>query len=315
MAALVSAAVRAATGHPFRSILEIHGGYSHRTFRVEVEGRSEAVALRFPTRDPASCQREEGVLKLAGNAVPVPDVVFVDVTGAQVGHPVIVSRWVDGIALDAAIRHAGRAEARDLGRRVGGVIACLSQVRLSRPGWLTDSATVEPRSRSLAAGLLAHVRDRLFETEGGRRLPSTARDHLWSTIRQAAPALSDLDECASLVHGDLAGRNILVSGNAKGWQVSAVLDWEFASSGPSLLDVGHILRHWRSQPPEFEDAMVGQMRDDGMVLPDGWRRLAWLLDAVSLTGPLAQPQGHPDRVVASTLITGMVLSRHPWERP
>jgi aminoglycoside phosphotransferase (APT) family kinase protein len=72
--------------------------------------------------------------------------------------------------------------------------------------------------------------------------------------------------------------------------VVAVLDWEFAFSGPPLFDVGNMLRDPR--PPAFAEAFVAGYRDAGGELPPGWRRLARALDLFSLADFLTRPPDH-----------------------
>ena len=45
------------------------------------------------------------------------------------------------------------------------------------------------------------------------------------------------------MHADYNGKNLLMQSTHEGWQVAAVLDWEFAFAGSPLFDTGNFLRH------------------------------------------------------------------------
>ena len=72
-----------------------------------------------------------------------------------------------------------------------------------------------------------------------------------------------------------------------------MLDWEFAWSGPPLLDVGQLLR-W-DPPPEFTRAFARSYRQHGGQLPDGWERWAALFDLFNLVGSVERSLPAPRR--------------------
>jgi fructokinase len=93
-----------------------------------------------------------------------------------------------------------------------------------------------------------------------------------------------------LVHSDFGGPNLLVDRGADGrWGVSAVLDWEFAFSGPPLVDVGHMLRYERRERPRVEPWFSEGFLAGGGTLPEGWRELARALDLTALCEFLTRP--------------------------
>jgi len=55
--------------------------------------------------------------------------------------------------------------------------------------------------------------------------------------------VATLPDQAVLVHADYNGKNLLMQSTHEGWQVAAVLDWEFAFAGSPLFDTGNFLRH------------------------------------------------------------------------
>jgi aminoglycoside phosphotransferase (APT) family kinase protein len=89
---------------------------------------------------------------------------------------------------------------------------------------------------------------------------------------QAAPELAVLRGSHQLVHADFNPKNLLAARRGGRWQVTAVLDWEFAFSSSPLFDIGNMLRDRR--PAGFVEAFVDGFRDGGGTLPEDWRRLS-----------------------------------------
>jgi len=92
-------------------------------------------------------------------------------------------------------------------------------------------------------------------------------------------ALRALASAPVLLHGDFKASNLhwLSSGEL------LVLDWEFAYAGPSLMDVGQLLR-W-SPGPEFVAAFAGAYRESAP-LPEGFERWGAAFDLFNLVGLL-----------------------------
>jgi aminoglycoside phosphotransferase (APT) family kinase protein len=122
---------------------------------------------------------------------------------------------------------------------------------------------------------------------------------------------ADLCRQRSLVHGDFGKRNILLRHAARRWSVAAVLDWEFAISGPPLADLGHFLRYEHPARPVLESEFVKGYLDAGGRLPDGWRRLARLLDAISLCESLTSDLPPDVSAEVVELVRAVVEDRDP----
>jgi fructokinase len=114
------------------------------------------------------------------------------------------------------------------------------------------------------------------------------------------------------VHGDFGNRNILVREENGKWVVAAVVDWEFAFSGPPLLDVGNFLRYeLRSQPlrePHFSKAFV----EYGGVLPDNWRDLVRVVDLTGLVELLTHDELPADLEVELLELIKATVEDRDW---
>jgi fructokinase len=94
--------------------------------------------------------------------------------------------------------------------------------------------------------------------------------------------------------------------------VTAVLDWEFATSGSPLTDVGHFLRYECVSRPVAEPHFSEGYLQTGGKLPDGWRRLARVVDLIALCESLTHDE-LPHDIVAELveLVRATVEDRDP----
>ncbi|XXY50976.1 phosphotransferase [Sorangium sp. So ce269] len=155
--------------------------------------------------------------------------------------------------------------------------AGIHAVGFDRAGFLgPDLAIAWPFDACIGA-LRAHV-DAVLD-----RLAPALRDALSEPVGAfldaSAGALRGLASAPVLLHGDFKASNLhwLASGEL------LVLDWEFAYAGPSLMDVGQILR-W-SPGPEFVAAFAEAYRERAP-LPEGFERWAAAFDLFNLVGLL-----------------------------
>jgi aminoglycoside phosphotransferase (APT) family kinase protein len=119
------------------------------------------------------------------------------------------------------------------------VVTVLRAQPLERSGPLADASftvgTWPRHLRSLRA-LATHLRPGLEDVLGADQLPA-----LRSVLAAADARLSaEGAEQATLVHGDLSGKNLVVDGRTG--RLRAVLDWEFAHAGDWATDLGNLMR-------------------------------------------------------------------------
>ena len=71
--------------------------------------------------------------------------------------------------------------------------------------------------------------------------------------------------------------------------VSGILDWEFAYSGSSLADIGHILRPPLGLINQFEQNLIDGFVENGGLLPVSWKVMSKLLDLLAWVEFLNRP--------------------------
>ncbi len=100
-----------------------------------------------------------------------------------------------------------------------------------------------------------------------------------------------------MVHADFDPANILVEKINGDWQISAILDWEFAFSGSVRWDVANMLRYAHHMPQIFQDSFLSGLNNGGIALPEDWQISIHLLNLISLLDCLkrSNPENQPRR--------------------
>ncbi|MBA3842290.1 MAG: phosphotransferase family protein [Actinobacteria bacterium] len=240
-----------AAGRP--EIVLLGGGLSNCTFLLRFPDSLELV-LRRPPRTPGHASahnvlREAQLLSaLAETSVPVPRVRVICDDEAVIGVPFYVMEKIDGhIPLTglpaAATTPVGR---RAFGEAVIDALATIHAVNLEA----TALDQVGRPNGYLERQLRRHIG--LWEAYRTRELPDIATVATW--LAQTLPRQSEV----TLVHGDFHPANVALSYDVP-TRVVAVLDWELATRGDPLSDIGYLTSLWHedTDPPHpFERGPV-----------------------------------------------------------
>ena len=230
-------------GEPAR-LTRIGEGASNLTYLVERGGAR--VVLRRPPPPPLPPSAHDVVrearlqLALAEQGVRVPRVLAVCEDPALIGAPFYLMEALDGAVITDSVPPgtAGRA----LGLAVVDALAELHAVdrhaeALSHFG--RPSGYLERQLKRFSA---------LYDASEGRRIPGF--DDLTEGLRRGLPAGGD----TAMVHGDYRLGNIMVSTGARP-ELLAILDWEMATVGDPLADLGYLTITW-SEPGATEHPML-----------------------------------------------------------
>jgi aminoglycoside phosphotransferase (APT) family kinase protein len=222
---------------PFRFEL-IAGGRSNLTFRVHDGARS--FVLRRPPLGhllPTAhdMRREHRVLSaLAGTGVPVPRPLALCEDPAVNEQLFYVMEDRPGVVLQEGFDPAWAArpeERRAIGRALVETLVRLHAVDPARVG-LADFGRPE-------GYVERQVRRWARQWEGNRTAPCPEIDELLARLARAVPERSD----ASLVHGDFRLGNLALDPADPG-RVLAIFDWEMATLGDPIADLGYTLIYW-----------------------------------------------------------------------
>ncbi|MEE2031301.1 phosphotransferase family protein [Rhodococcus chondri] len=243
----------------------ISGGRSNPTYRVADTDRTWV--LRRPPYGhvlPSAhdMKREFTVIKgLADSAVPVPDTVLLCEDTDVLGAPFYLMEFIDGVPVGTVEQASDLTsdERHRLGFDLVDTLAVLHGV---------DPDAVGLGSFGRPDGYLERQLGRWErQWEASRTTHRPEVSVLLDKLRRALPT----SHFPGIVHGDVKLDNVLASRDDKG-KIVAVLDWEMATLGDTLADVGIMLSFW-DQPGTIDNPIT-----EGLARLDGFPTRTELLD-------------------------------------
>lgn len=253
-------------------------GCANTNYKIEFVNRS-SVVMRIYTRQASALGRERAIHKILREKIPTAKLLFCDETGERLSYPFAVFSYVDGISLRNLI-FSGDAKAIgscyfDAGR----TLALLNEVRFTEGGFFEKDLTIRPFSK----------KDAYFNFAMALLKSSTLkRDFGLDLIKRIGKLIDKAQEllpkntCAFLTHGDFDPSNIMVMKIKDSWQITGILDWEFAFASSYFSDIGQMLRYSHLLPPDYATAFIDGMRHQGLLLSADWQRRAKITDLLSL---------------------------------
>lgn len=220
-------------------LARLSGGSSSTVFKLARGG--ERAVLRLPAWPPRAdslkaMSREARVLRaLAGSAVPHPRLLGHSSDTELIGAPFMLLSFVDGWLGTSATPPApfdkSGPERSALAFAMIDAIAELPRVDIVAAG-LSDLGKPEGFLERQVDRWLAHI-DSLRSTENhpGRDIPGLHDVADW--LRRRTPKMQRV----SLIHSDCGFPNVLFD-NRPPARVAAIIDWEIATLGDPLLDLG-----------------------------------------------------------------------------
>jgi len=297
-------AILAEAGYRDPSVLEfkaLSGGLGNACFRVVRGEGAPDLLLRIYTRNGSACLVERDLflelrrrqLTSGPAALPIPEILYSDPEGTRLGYPCSLMTWLPGGMLRDALPELRGTEAATLFYEIGSVLARLSVLRFTRCGQLGPGLTIIEEWGSPADFAKTFLLTAIDDGDAGRRLDASTRRDLRKLVEEDAARLHPLHDRYSLIHGDFKDVNLLVAEGARSWSLSGVVDWEFASSAPSIVDVATFLRMRDLHGDLASDAFACGFVDAGGDLTEDWRWQARLMDLISLCGFLNEAVERP----------------------
>lgn len=271
----------------------VPGGTLNTTYQVRVAGRAEPLALRVYQMNPEACRREWSLFRLVRERVPTPEVLYASPRPAAEGWTYSLQAWVEGQSLDTLLKGLSPEDLLQAAHAAGATLARIAAFQFSRSGFFGPTLAVEHPFRDLVGDYLDHLETTLFRERAGAHLGEALARRIWGFVSERRSCLEPLREERSLVHGDYRGANLLMRKRNGGWEVAAVVDWEWAHAGSALEDLGTLLRDEAALPPGFEGAFTRGFVEQGGRLPEGWRVAARLLALVGLCDCANGPHPRP----------------------
>lgn len=221
------------------------GGMSHLTYRLRYD--THDLVLRRPLQAHGGVQRvrREFLLQAALRPhYPVPDMVRLCVDPSVAGAPFYVMNHVAGIVPRRRSFPGMTLPREDTQRQCLNMLDKLIElhrVDLRSPGFSDISfglSSAHQLRKLLLHWLSRHARLKLWNSSDLRATGQWLIDHIPE------------QQHVSLLHNDWRLDNIVFDA-AQPTRIRAVLDWEFASVGDPLMDLGTMLAHWVESDDNF----------------------------------------------------------------
>jgi aminoglycoside phosphotransferase (APT) family kinase protein len=225
-------------------LTRIGEGASNLTYLVERGGAP--VVLRRPPPPPLPPSAHDVVrearlqLALADHGVPVPRVLAICEDRELIGAPFYLMEKLEGAVVTDAVPPG--TDARTLGLAVVDALAHLHAV-----DWRADDLSGFGRPSGYLERQLRRF-STLYAASEGRRIPGF--DDVAEQLRRGLPGGGD----TAIVHGDYRLGNLMVAPGTRP-ELLAILDWEMATIGDPLADLGYLTITW-SEPGAAEHPML-----------------------------------------------------------
>lgn len=280
------------------------GGLRNTLYRVTLADAPHPVVLRLYTADPVACARETAIARLVAHDVPVPKVLYSD---PQADPPYAVVAWSDGLRFTELLAAGDATAIGGAARSAGAILASLQRHRFPRAGEFGPTLEVVAPSFDADMGLAAYLEQALQRERVRTRLGEATVTAVRGLLRRCAHLLEDDGQAPVLIHADFKPENLLVQQTPAGWQVAAVLDWEFAFAGSRLFDAGLFLRRAPWLPPSYRDQFAAAFSAGSEPLPTDWLTRARLIDLVNLLWFLGSADDRPALIAdVCNLVTATV---------
>ncbi len=286
---IVSMMKKGCRGCPVTSYEMISGGCANINLKVFLEGEKNPRLLRVYLRDTESSRREQKLGNLLGSSVPIPQIEY---RGNFEGYTFAIASFLEGITLRELLLGQETYDLEAIMLTVGLALARIASHKFSHPGFFDDELEIQADIKQPDFQAIGKVY--LQDEAVASFLGKDTVQKIWALLEDYDHLFSNRSE-SNLVHGDFGPENILVIKRDGPWQISGILDWEFAFSGSTLWDVANMVRYGYKMPPGFEDAFIRGLSEGGVVLPNQWRPKVRILNIFSLLDVLARRdfQTHP----------------------
>lgn len=228
----------------------ISGGHSNETFFVR-RGTQEWV-LRRPPRGPLlptahDVLREYRILQALNTTnIPAPRVLLACDDSAVIGAPFYLMERVPGVVIDPELPSYGAdvAGRQAISRALIDALVMLHQV---------DWRAIGLANLSKPEGYLERqLRRWMGQLERSRQRPLPELDRVTVWLSEHLPVSGP----TTIVHGDYRFGNVIYAGDEP--RVAAIVDWEMATLGDPLADVGILLASWR-EPGDPTSIVISQL--------------------------------------------------------
>ncbi len=239
---------RRSASTPTPAVHQYPAGFSNLTYLLDVGGR-ELVLRRPPmgahVRGGHDMGREFRLLTALADHVPVPEALGFEPTGDVLGAPFYVMEHVPGAILRAS--DAEPPDAAAMARVADAFVATLAGLHALAPETvgLSDLGNPDGYVGRQVAGWTKR-----YAAAATDDIPDLDRAFAWMDANQPP------ESGVAVIHNDFKYDNLVL--DPETLAVRAVLDWELATVGDPLMDLGSTLGYWveATDPPALRAAAL-----------------------------------------------------------
>jgi len=278
-------------------------GCVNSNYKVEFE-IGPPVVLRIYLREKDSLQIEIALHQLLNDQLPIPEMFYSDASCTLIEHPYAIMEFLDGELMRNVILSKNETAIKDCTFSAGVYLDHLRQIKLEQCGFFQADLQIKPFDPG--EEYLPYAQSCLENENVCASLGKKLIGELQSFIianQSFLPGKTD----ANLTHADFDPANMLVKKIKGHYQVSGILDWEYAFSSSYLLDIGMFLRYSHKLPRIYENSFIEGITSEGHPLPLEWRKSAKLMDLICLLSMLYwNPK--KDRPNLTSDVVGLILN-------
>lgn len=291
--------------HSLVSEKMISGGCANLNIKIKLKGIKKPFILRIYLRDKEAAFREQKLGILLEKCLPLPLIRHI---GDYKGYRFAFAEFIEGLSLRELLLSKRPHDISSLMYNVGLLLTKIRAHHFSKAGFLDNNLKVQEilSQESYLLFIQSCLKEEKFVSFLSSPLISQINyymkkyEHFFPTSQEK-----------NLVHGDFDPSNIFVKKEDHTWQISGVLDWEFAFSGSTLWDVANIMRYAHHMPPSYEEAFCAGLREGGYTLPENWHLTISLMNILSLLSCLkrSDPQTSPNQCKDSLSLIHFCLTQ------
>lgn len=256
-------------------------GLSNGTYKVEIEGSTTPYLLRISAGGLDVASIEKAIAERLRGVVSVADYIYLDTSRKVIEYDWALIEWKEGVLLRDILQRGEESQIAKVAESVGSVLARIHSHTFECPGFFAGDLTIANPFNMDENEYYSFISESLDNESTGHWLGAEVTEKVRSFCESHRSLLSEIHEPPVLVHSDFNGLNLLMIEKPNGFEVSAVLDWEFAFSGRRYVDIGNMLRYEHDNSL-FERHFIKAYRGSGGFLDENWALLSKLEDLIAL---------------------------------
>lgn len=256
-------------------------GLSNGTYKVEIEGFTTPYFLRISVGGSDVAIKEKAIAERVRDVVPVAVYIYLDTSRKLVDYDWALIEWKEGVLLRDILQRGEERQIAKVAESVGSVLACIHSHTFECPGFFSKDLSIATPFNMNTNEYFSFISESLDNGATGHWLGAEVTEQVRKFCESHRSLLSEIHEPPVLVHSDFNGLNLLMIEKPNGFEVSAVLDWEFAFSGRRYVDIGNMLRYEHDNSL-FERHFIEAYGGSGGFLDENWALLSKLEDLIAL---------------------------------